>query len=160
MFSCCQCFQHCCLLHNDLYRLGGAYNNEVQIIEGHAPFHGHSDFVPHWSPESLRPHPVADSTTAEDFSLSLEIYKWHILVHHTALYNWNTNGADKIFIIVCIPNTIQVKDGQVNCKAQVNISEWDAHLCHGMKQYVDSARTPSPIPSEVLEIDLPITATL
>lgn len=53
----------------------------------------------------------------------------------------------------------QVNDGHVRCifcRAHVQVCEWDLHLCKGIELYADSTREPSPTPSEVLAMDLPI----
>lgn len=38
------------------------------------------------------------------------------------------------------------------CKSIVDVSMWDEHFCEGIEEYVDSPRSPSPTPSEVLEM--------
>ena len=38
----------------------------------------------------------------------------------------------------------------------MQVCEWDLHLCKGVELYADSTRVPSPTPSEVLAMDLPI----
>ena len=69
------------------------------------------------------------------------------------LVNW---GSDLPQICSVFLLNVQVKNGRVVCifcKQIVIISEWDAHECKGLSEYLRSSSIVSPTLSEVIDMD-------